>query len=108
MPIQTPEQSAIAEVAARMEAVGQALEILVLTQDAGLVRVLRESRGGEQRVRHTLTREEAAEQLMSGAIGVMVIDTVVTSVDTEAFCEKVRRQFPDVVLIVAGTTDDQT
>jgi hypothetical protein len=38
----------------------------------------------------------------------MVIDTLATGPECAGFCDQLRAQFPDVILIVAGTTEDQT
>ncbi|HZF26110.1 MAG TPA: TonB family protein [Steroidobacteraceae bacterium] len=103
-----PEDPAIAQVAAQLSAAGQSIDILALTSDAELLAILREAVGGSRRVLDARTSEQVGELMMAGKVGVVVVDTLATGDDSAAFCEQLRSQFPDLVLIVAGTTDDQT
>jgi TonB family protein len=97
----------LAQVAKQLAGV-QPVEVLALTPDANLLAILREAAGREQRIWHAATREQTAELIMSGQVGVVVIDTLATDGDSPAYCDQLRVQFPDLVLIVAGTTEDQT
>jgi len=113
MPVQgrpnpIPEDPAIARVAAQLSAAGQSIDIVALTSDAGLLAILHDAAGGSRRVMDAATPQHAGELMMAGRVGVIVVDTLATGEDSEAFCEQLRSQFPDLVLIVAGTTDDQT
>ena len=113
MPVQgspnpIPEDPAIARVAAQLSAAGQSIDIVALTSDAGLLAILHDAAGGSRRVLDAATPQHAGELMMAGRVGVIVVDTLATGEDSEAFCEQLRSQFPDLVLIVAGTTDDQT
>lgn len=113
MPVQghpnpIPEDPAIERVAAQLSAAGQSIDIVALTSDAGLLAILHDAAGGSRRVLDAATPQQAGELMMAGRVGVIVVDTLATGEDSEAFCEQLRGQFPDLVLIVAGTTDDQT
>ena len=108
MPLEAPENDRIAEVAAQLVAGGQPVEILVLTPDSGLLAILHEATGEEQELWHATAREQTSELLLSGKVGVIVIDTLATGADCASFCDQLRAQFPDVILVVAGTTSDQT
>jgi TonB family protein len=103
-----PEDPAIDRVAAQLAAAGQSIDIVALTSDAELLRILHDAVGGSRRVLDAATPQHAGELMMAGRVGVIVVDTLATGEDSEAFCEQLRSQFPDLVLIVAGTTDDQT
>jgi len=107
-PKPTPEDPAIARIAAQMLAAGESIDLLALTSDRNLLTVLREAAGNSRRVLDAATPQQAAELMMGGRVGVIVVDTLATGEDSASFCEQVRAQFPDLVLIVAGTTDDQT
>ncbi len=107
MPLETPDDAGLAQVAKQIAGV-QPVEVLALTPDASLLAILREAAGREQRIWHAATREQTAELIMSGQVGVVVIDSLATDGDLSAYCEQLRRQFPDLILIVAGTTEDQT
>lgn len=108
MPLETPVDAGIAQVARQLLAGTQPVEVLALTPDADLLAILREATGREQRIWHAATREQAAELIMSGQVGVMVIDTLTTGEDCAVFCDQLRAQFPDLVLVVAGTAADQS
>jgi len=106
-PTPTTEDPGIAQVAAQLSAAGQSIDVLALTADAALLAILREA-AGSRRVIDAQTPEQIGELMMAGKVGVVVIDTLATGEDSDAFCEQLRAQFPDLVLIVTGTTDDQT
>ncbi len=107
-PKPTPEDPAIARIAAQMLAAGESIDLLALTSDRNLLTTLREAAGNSRRVLDAATPQQAAELMMGGRVGVIVVDTLATGEDSASFCEQLRVQFPDLVLIVAGTTDDQT
>ena len=103
-----PEDPTIERVAAQLSAAGQSIDIVALTSDADLLTILHDATGGSRRVLDAATPQQAGELMMAGRVGVVVVDTLATGEDSEAFCEQLRTQFPDLVLIVAGTTEDQT
>lgn len=107
MPLETPDDAGLAQVAKQIAGV-QPVEVLALTPDAGLLAILREAAGRDQRIWHAATREQTAELIMSGQVGVVVIDSLATDGDLSAYCDQLRMQFPDLILIVAGTSEDQT
>lgn len=92
----------------QLAAAGQAVEVLAVTADQTLLATLREAVGEQQRIWHANTPEQAVELIMAGQVGVVVLDTLVTVADSASFCERLRAQFPDLVLVVAGSTEDQT
>ena len=107
-PKPTPEDPQIARVAEQLSAAGQSIDVVAVTSDRNLLAILREAAGNSRRVLDAETPQKAAELMMAGRVGVIVIDTLITGEDSALFCEQLRSQFPDLVLIVAGTTDDQT
>ncbi len=108
MPSQTREERTIAHAAAQLAAVGETVEVLALTTDESLLATLRQSVGNRQRVWHAADREQAIELIMAGRVGVIVVDGPATGGESAAFCEQLRAQFPDLVLMVAGGADEQT
>ncbi len=104
---ESPVPAALKQAAAQLANAGEAVEILALTADHELFTTLRASM--EQRhIWHAPSFQEAAELIMTGRIGVAVIDTATTGEHTAPLCERFRSQFPDLVLIVTGSVDDQT
>jgi len=108
MPLEAPKDDRIAAAAAQLVAGGHPVEILALTPDSGLLAILHEATREEQELWHATAREQTSELLLSGKVGVIVIDTLATGADCASFCDQLRAQFPDVILVVAGTTSDQT
>jgi TonB family protein len=108
MPSQTREERSILHAAAQIAAVGETVEVLGLTADQVLLAALKQAVGANQRVWHAPDPEQAVELIMAGRVGVIVIDALTTGMETAAFCERLRAQFPDLVLIVAGGVDEQT
>jgi TonB family protein len=81
--------------------------LVVLTRDSALVESLKGL--GPQHHLATVTGEaDLANELMAGRAGVAVIDAANIVTPLGAFAERLRSQFPDLVLIVAGGQDDQT
>jgi TonB family protein len=81
--------------------------LVVLTRDSALVESLKSL--GPQHHFATVTGEaDLANELMAGRAGVAVIDAANIATPIGAFAERLRSQFPDLVLIVAGGHDDQT
>ncbi|HJS21605.1 MAG TPA: energy transducer TonB [Steroidobacteraceae bacterium] len=107
LPLETPEDAGFAQVAKQL-AGAQPVEVLALTPDASLLAILREAAGRDQRIWHATTREQTAELIMSGQVGVVIVDALAIDGDCPAYCDQLRFQFPDLVLVVAGTTEDQT
>jgi protein TonB len=105
--LETPQDADLAQVAKQL-AGAQPVEVLALTPDANLLAILREAAGRDQHIWHAGTREQTAELIMSGQVGVILIDTLAIPENCASYCDQLRRQFPDLVLIVAGTTEDQT
>ncbi len=103
-----PDDRSIAQAAAQLAAVGETIEVLALTGDESLLATLRQAVGSNQRIWQAVDRDQAVELIMAGRVGVIVVDEPATDGDCGAFCEQLRDQFPDLVLIVAGGVDDQT
>ncbi len=95
MPVQgrpnpIPEDPAIERVAAQLSAAGQSIDIVALTSDADLLAILHDAAGGSRRVLDAATPQQAGELMMAGRVGVIVVDTLATGEDSEAFCEQLR------------------
>jgi DNA-binding response OmpR family regulator len=108
MPSRLHDERSIAQTAAQLQAAAQSLEVLALTPDITLLRTLREAVGNQQPLVHARTRDEAAAHLMGGRVSVIIIDTLAAPEDTGEFCDRLRAQFPDLVLLVSGGSEEQT
>jgi TonB family protein len=81
--------------------------LVVLTRDAALVKTLKHL-GSEHTLVSVGTESDLAGELLSKHIGVAVIDVGAAASPVERLTERLKSQFPDLVLIVAGRLDDQT
>jgi TonB family protein len=80
--------------------------LVVLTRDSALVRTLK-GLGSEHHIASVDVESELANELMGDHAGVAIIDTAAISTPIEHLTERLKSQFPDLVLIVAGKQGDQ-
>jgi TonB family protein len=81
--------------------------LLVLSRDEALVRTLR-AIGSEYDVFAVSAESDFASHLLSESTGVAILDASAVASPIERLAERLRAQFPDLVLIVAGSVDDQS
>jgi TonB family protein len=81
--------------------------LVVLTRDAALVETLKVL-GSQHNIATVDAEADLAGELVGKQIGVAVIDAAAATSAVERLTEKIKSQFPDLVLIVAGRLDDQT
>jgi TonB family protein len=81
--------------------------LLVLSRDEALVRTLR-AIGSEYEVFAVNAESDFASHLLSESTGVAILDASAVASPIERLAERLRAQFPDLVLIVAGSVDDQS
>jgi TonB family protein len=93
--------------AAPQEAVTAGESLVVLTLDDALVNTLRVI-GSEHDVFTVRTEADLAAHLMAEYTGVAILDAAAVASQIERLTERLKSQFPDLVLIVAGGLDDQS
>jgi TonB family protein len=81
--------------------------LLVLSRDQALVHTLR-AIGSEYDVFAVSAESDFASHLLSESTGVAILDASAVASPIERLAERLRAQFPDLVLIVAGSIDDQS
>ena len=81
--------------------------LLVLSRDEALVHTLR-AIGSEYDVFAVSAEPDFASHLLSESTGVAILDATAVASPIERLAERLRAQFPDLVLIVAGSVDDQS
>jgi TonB family protein len=81
--------------------------LVVLTRDAALVDTLK-ILGSEHDIVTVDSESELAGELVGKQTGVAIIDAAALSTAVVRLTEKLKSQFPDLVLIVAGRIDDQS
>lgn len=83
------------------------VDVVVLTADLGLFQSTKEAVGERNPVWRARSAEEAADLLITGRCGVLLIDMASLSVRADTLIEQITEQFPDTVVCVAGTRDDE-
>jgi TonB family protein len=81
--------------------------IVVLTRDEALVQSLR-AVGSEYRTFTVSAESELASHLLAENTGVAILDAGAVASPIDRMSERLRAQFPELVLIVAGGVDDQS
>jgi TonB family protein len=86
---------------------GVLVDVVVLTADMTLFQSTREAVGERNPVWRARTAEEAADLLITGRCGVLLIDMACVSSHAGTLIGQIITQFPDVVVCVAGTREDE-
>src|SRR5258708_7578515 len=82
--------------------------MLVLTGDQGFLQTLRDAVGGARRLWHVSSADKVSDLLVAGEVGIVVLDTQALHEPPSVFVAKIKRQFPDLVVVAAGHRDDET
>ncbi len=83
------------------------VDVVVLTADPQLFQSVRDAIGERNPVWRARSAEEAADLLINGRCGVLVIDMAAVSTRADTLIEQIIEQFPDVVVCVAGSRADE-
>jgi TonB family protein len=83
------------------------VELVVLTADEAFLLTLREAVGGARRLWHVLSPDKVSDLLIAGEVGIVVLDVQALTESASVFIGQIKRQFPDLVVVVAGHRDDE-
>jgi TonB family protein len=81
--------------------------LIVLSRDEALIRTLKMI-GSEYDVFSVSAESDFATHLLGQSTGVAILDASAVASPIERLTERLRAQFPELVLIVAGSVDDQS
>ena len=84
------------------------VELVVLTADEIFLQTLREAVGGARRLWHVMSGDKVGDLLVAGEVGILVLDVDALSEVPSVFIGQIKRQFPDLVIEVAGNRDAET
>ena len=87
--------------------VGAGISLAVLSADNPLLDALESVVTADHALNMCAGESELAEQIVAGGCGVAVIDADIVSSPISQLTHRLRAQFPDLVLIVAGNSDHQ-
>ena len=81
--------------------------LVVLTHDQGLVAAVRAVASAEHEIIVVVAEADLATHLIADSAGVVVLDTAAAVSSIAQLTQRLKAQFPDLVLIVAGGAAEQ-
>ncbi len=84
------------------------VELVVLTGDEIFLQTLREAVGGSRRLWHVPTSDKVSDLLIAGGVGILVLDAQTLNETANLFIAEIKRQFPDLIVVVAGSREAET
>lgn len=97
-----PEQQGPELEDVRFSLASDIVELVVLTDDESFLQVLRDAVGSARRLWHVPTADKVSDLLVAGEVGILVLDEAALHQSAATFIDQIKRQFPDLVLVVAG------
>src|SRR3984885_10168430 len=94
--------------ALRFSLASDIVELVVLTADDIFLQTLREAVGSTRRLWHVPTSDKVSDLLIAGDVGILVLDVQAVHEMGSRFISEIKRQFPDLVIVVAGTREAET
>jgi TonB family protein len=91
--------------ALRFSLASDIVELVVLTSDEMFLQTMREAVGGAQRLWHVPSADKVSDLLVAGEVGILVLDVQALNEAPAVFVGEIKRQFPDLVVVVAGNRD---
>jgi len=91
--------------ALRFSLASDIVELVVLTTDEVFLQTLREAVGGARRLWHVPSGDKVSDLLVAGEVGILVLDVQALAESPAVFIGWIKRQFPDLVVVVAGNRD---
>jgi len=82
--------------------------LVVLTSDENFLQTMREAVGDARRLWHVASADKVSDLLIAGEVGILVLDAQSVDEAPSAFVARIKRQFPDLVVVVAGSRDTES
>jgi DNA-binding NarL/FixJ family response regulator len=86
---------------------GQVLDVVVLSSDAGLLEVLRDSAGSEHSLWDAPSADSAVDHLVGGRCDVLVADLGSLPGDAAATIVRLQAQFPELIVMATGSREEE-
>jgi TonB family protein len=102
------EDESRALAALRFSLASDIVELVVLTGDEAFLHTLREGVGAARRLWHVLSPDKISDLLVAGGVGILVLDVQALNEAAARFVADIKRQFPDLVVVVAGNRESET
>jgi TonB family protein len=91
--------------ALRFSLASEIVELVVLTGDDVFLQTLHAAVGGARRLWHVPSADKVSDLLVAGEVGILVLDVQSLNETPSVFVGQIKRQFPDLVVVVAGNRD---
>jgi TonB family protein len=83
------------------------VELVVFSIDEAFLQTLRDAVGTARRIWHVPSADKVCDLLLAGQVGILVLDVQALAEDVGVFVGQLKRQFPDLVLVVAGSRETE-
>jgi len=82
------------------------VDVLVMTKDEEFLATIKDSARGLHNLHHAVTPTQAENYVRDNTVGVLVTDAAMVGTTIETMAQKLRKERPRMVVIVAGRRDD--
>jgi TonB family protein len=107
-PVLASEDDSRAMDALRFSLASDIVELVVLSIDDAFLQTLREAVGPSRRLWHVPSSDKVGDLMLAGGVGILVLDVQALRQAGALFISQIKHQFPDLVIVVAGTRDTET
>jgi TonB family protein len=107
-PVLASDKNGDAQNALRFSLASDIVELVIFTTDEAFLQTLREAVGGARRLWHVPSADKVSDLLLAGEVGILVLDVQALPEAASGFIAQIKRQFPDLVVIVAGNREAET
>jgi TonB family protein len=103
-----PEDDGPTMEALRFSLASDIVELVVLTEDGAFLQTLREAVGETRRLWHVPSSDKVSDLLIAGGVGILILDAQSLPEAAGRYISEIKRQFPDLVVLVSGTRESET
>jgi len=86
---------------------GQVVDVVVLSSDAGLLEVLRDSAGSEHALWDAPSADSAVDHLVGGRCDVLIADLGSLRGDVSSLIVRLQAQFPELIVMATGRREEE-
>jgi len=81
---------------------GDIVELVIFSIDEVFLQTLRDAMGGSRRLWHVPSADKVGDLLVAGQVGILVVDVQALTEPASGFVTRIKQQFPELVIVVAG------
>lgn len=93
---------------AKFSLASEIIELVVLTNDHAFLETLRVALGEARRLWHVPSADKVGDLLLAGEVGIVVLDSQALDRAASLYVTEIKRQFPDLVILLAGDRSTET